>query len=91
MDGLHRNNYFGDRLGIARHREMSTRESAMKPSIHAPLTAIGRQLQAEYSPTVGQPLPGELKDLLARLVALDAGKRGPTERSVEVPQAASHS
>ena len=56
----------------------------MTTSMQASLTAIGRQLKADYSATVGQPLPSELKDLLARLVALEASTRGPTERSVEV-------
>jgi hypothetical protein len=88
MDGFCLSYYFGDRL--ARHLEMSTRESAMTASMQASLTAIGRQLKADYSTTVGKPLPSELKDLLARLVAFEAGARGPTERSVEsLPSASS--
>jgi hypothetical protein len=64
------------------------RESAMRSSMNASLTAIGRQLQADYSPVAGTPLPHELKDLLARLVALEDSKRAPTERSVEVLETA---
>jgi hypothetical protein len=63
---------------------MSTRENAMTTSMRASLTAIGRQLQAEYLPTVRAPLPSELEGLLARLVALEASTQGLTERSVEV-------
>lgn len=48
-------------------------------SMHALLNAIGRQLQDNYLPTVRNPLPSELKDLVTQLVALEAGMRGPTE------------
>jgi hypothetical protein len=60
----------------------------MTKSMHASLTAIGRRLHADYLPTLAQPLPGELKDLVAQLVALEFGKRGSTQRSVEVLQSA---
>jgi hypothetical protein len=52
------------------------------------LTAIGRRLHADYLPTLAQPLPSELKDLVAQLVALEFGKRGSTQRPVEVLQSA---
>jgi hypothetical protein len=51
--------------------------------MHVLLTAIGRQLRADYLPTVTKPLPSELKDLVAQLVALESGKRRSTERSAE--------
>ena len=35
------------------------------------LTAIGRELSVAYLPTVREPLPSELKDLVAQLVALE--------------------
>ena len=60
----------------------------MTTSMHAFLTAIGRQLEDDYLPTVGKPLPSEFKDLLAQLVAIEAGTRGPTRRFVEVSQPA---
>jgi hypothetical protein len=60
----------------------------MKTSMYASMTAIARQLQDDYLPTVGKPLPHELKDLVAQLVALEAGMRGSTERFVEVLQPA---
>jgi hypothetical protein len=60
----------------------------MTKSMHASLTAIGRRLHADYLPTLAQPLPGELKDLVAQLVALEFGKRGSTQRPVEVLQSA---
>ena len=41
----------------------------MTMSKHAVLTAIGRQLDADYLPTLAKPLPRELEDLLAQLVA----------------------
>jgi hypothetical protein len=60
----------------------------MTKSMHASLAAIGRQLHADYLPAVAKPLPSELKHLVAQLVALEADKRGSTERSVEVVQSA---
>jgi hypothetical protein len=58
----------------------------MTESMHALLTAIGRELHADYLPTLTDPLPRELEDLIAQLVAFEAGKRGSTERSVEILQ-----
>jgi hypothetical protein len=46
----------------------------MTISMHASLTAIGRQLNAGYRPILETPLPRKLKKLLARLVALEIGK-----------------
>ena len=46
----------------------------MTVSMHASLTAIGRQLNAGYRPILETPLPRKLKKLLARLVALEIGK-----------------
>ena len=60
----------------------------MTASMRASLTAIGRQLQADYLPTLSKPLPGELEELVAQLVALESGKRGSAERPVEVLQSA---
>ena len=54
----------------------------MTIAMRASLTAIGRQLHADYLPSLAEPLPNELKGLVARLVALEMGKRGTTERSV---------
>jgi hypothetical protein len=56
----------------------------MTTSMHASLTAIGRQLHDDFSQAAREPLPSELKDLVAQLVALEAGMRGSTERSIEV-------
>ena len=50
-----------------------------------PLFAIGRGLQAEYLPAVRQPLPSELEDLLAQLVALQAARRAAAEPEVSQP------
>jgi hypothetical protein len=47
----------------------------MTTSIRAALTAIGRQLDADYLPTLATPLPRELEDLLAQLVAYENRKR----------------
>jgi hypothetical protein len=55
-------------------RTAETEEDAMRISMHASLTAIGRQLKAGYRPTLAKPLPSKLKKMLARLVALEAGK-----------------
>ena len=40
--------------------------------------AIGRQLHAEYVPVLAAPLPSQLKNLVARLVALEAARLRPT-------------
>ena len=66
---------------------MSIRESAMTTSMHAALIAIGRQLQAQYLPVVGESLPRELEELLARLVAREGGEQESIE-SVEALQSA---
>jgi hypothetical protein len=58
----------------------------MTESTHALWTAIGRERHADYLPTLTKPLPRELEDLIAQLVAFEFGKRGSTERSVEVLQ-----
>ena len=44
------------------------------------LTAIGRQLSIAYLPTVLEPLPRELNDLVAQLVAFDMRKRESSAR-----------
>jgi len=50
------------------------------------LTAIGRQLSIAYLPTVQEPLPRELKDLLAQLVAFELRKRESSARPSETLQ-----
>jgi hypothetical protein len=70
---------------IARHLETSIREIAMTMFMREPLFAIGRGLQAEYLPAVRQPLPSELEDLLAQLVALEAARRAAAEPEVSQP------
>jgi hypothetical protein len=50
------------------------------------LNAIGRQLSDAYLPTVREPLPRELKDLVAQLVAFEMRKRGSSARPVEALQ-----
>jgi hypothetical protein len=58
----------------------------MTRSMQASLTAIGRQLSEDYQPTLAKPLPTELKDLVARLVALEINKRGSSRRAIAVLQ-----
>ena len=50
------------------------------------LTAIGRQLSVAYLPTVLEPLPRELSDLVAQLVAFEMRKRKPSARLSETLQ-----
>ena len=50
------------------------------------LTAIGRQLSVAYLPTVLEPLPRELSDLVAQLVAFEKRKRKPSARPSETLQ-----
>jgi hypothetical protein len=47
------------------------------------LNAIGRQLSVAYLPTVREPLPRELKDLVLQLVAFEMRKRGSSARPPE--------
>jgi hypothetical protein len=47
------------------------------------LTAIGRELSVAYLPTVREPLPSELKDLVAQLVAFEVRRRGSSARPAE--------
>jgi hypothetical protein len=46
--------------------------------------AIGRLLHAEYVPMLTQPLPSELKRLIAQLVAREARGEKSSEHAVEV-------
>jgi hypothetical protein len=46
----------------------------MTISMHAALTEIGRRLKAGYCPILAEPLPREIGDLLAWLVALEIDK-----------------
>jgi hypothetical protein len=50
------------------------------------LTAIGRQLSITYLPTVLEPLPRELNDLVAQLVAFEMRKRELSARRSETVQ-----
>jgi hypothetical protein len=45
--------------------------------------AIGRLLQAEYVPVLTEPLPRELKHLIAQLIAREAYSKGPSDHSLE--------
>ena len=49
------------------------------------LTAIGRQLSITYLPTVLEPLPTELNDLVAQLVAFEMRKRDFAISATETP------
>jgi hypothetical protein len=50
--------------------------------MHEARTAIGRLLQAEYVPMLSEPLPRELKHLIAQLVAREAHREGPSDHSL---------
>jgi hypothetical protein len=47
------------------------------------LAAIGRQLSVGYLPTVREPLPRELEDLVVQLVAFGMRERGSSARPAE--------
>jgi anti-sigma factor NepR-like protein len=51
--------------------------------MHEPCVAIGRQLRADYSDLVAQPLPRRLAELTAQLVAFEGGRRGPDKGPAE--------
>jgi hypothetical protein len=55
---------------------------------HDTLRAIGRQLSVAYLPTVREPLPRELKDLVLQLVAFEMRKRGSSARPTDALQCA---
>ena len=61
---------------------VSTHDSFRASGAHTPAvrTAIGHQLRADYLPILAEPLPAELKSLIAQFAA--------TERSAEVSQSA---
>jgi hypothetical protein len=48
--------------------------------------AFGRQVSVAYLPTVREPLPRELKDLVVQLVAFEACKRGSSARPMQALQ-----
>jgi hypothetical protein len=52
---------------------------AMTQPMHT-LTVIGRELSVTYLPTVREPLPRELEDLVVQLVALEMRERGSGSR-----------
>jgi hypothetical protein len=60
----------------------------MTSPMQVSLSAIGRQLRSEYFPALGRPLPPELEDLLAQLVALEAAAHGSAKQPAEVLQPA---
>jgi hypothetical protein len=45
-------------------------------------TAIGRLLNVQYVPMLTEPLPSELKHLIAQLVAHEAHREGPGDHSL---------
>jgi hypothetical protein len=59
---------------------------AMTAPVKHMLAAIGRELSVTYLPTVREPLPRELKDLVVQLVALEKRERGSGARPAEVLQ-----
>jgi len=50
------------------------------------LSAIGRQLSVAYLPTVREPLPKELKNLVLQLVAFEMRKRGSSAKPTHALQ-----
>jgi hypothetical protein len=54
-----------------------------RAQLHEARRAIGRLLQAEYVPMLTEPLPNELKHLIAQLVAHEARSEGSGEHSLE--------
>jgi hypothetical protein len=61
-------------------------EYVMTTPMDNTLTAIGRQLSVAYLPTVLEPLPRELNDLVAQLVALEMCKPESSARPSETLQ-----
>ena len=49
---------------------------------------VGSRLHELYAAVLAEPLPADLRDLVAQLVALEAGTKKSSERSFEVLQLA---
>ena len=58
----------------------------MRAPTNDTLTSIGLQLSLAYLSTVRGPLPSELNDLVAQLVAFEMRRRGSSARLAEAPQ-----
>jgi len=69
-------------MSISMHASRRERRARMREAE----AAIGRQLHADYFPVLAEPLPDELKELVAQLVAIDRATRVSTERAVELRQ-----
>jgi hypothetical protein len=50
------------------------------------LAPIGRELSVAYLPTVREPLPRELEDLVVQLVAFEMRERGSGAKAAAVSQ-----
>jgi hypothetical protein len=59
----------------------------MSTRMHDTLAAIGRELAVAYSP-IREPLPRELADLIAQLVAFEMRERGSSARPAEAVECA---
>ena len=59
---------------------------AMTTPMHDILAAVGRELSVTYLPTVREPLPRELEDLVVQLVAFGMRERGSSARPAEAVQ-----
>jgi hypothetical protein len=59
---------------------------AMTTPMEHTLAAIGRELSVAYLPTVREPLPRELADLVVQLVAFEMRERGSSARPAEAVQ-----
>jgi hypothetical protein len=66
--------------------ENQRQEYVMTTPTDNTLTAIGRQLSVACLPTVVEPLPRELKDLVAQLVGFEMRKRELSARPSETLQ-----
>jgi hypothetical protein len=71
---------------MTRLNELSVRSRCA--NAHKMQSKVGRLLQAYYSSMLEQPVPGELRSLVAQLLAIEARKHHSTERAIEVLQLA---
>ena len=63
--------------------ETQRQEYVMTTPMDDTLTVMGRQLSVAFLPTVLEPLPRELNDLVAQLVGFEMRKREPSARPSE--------
>ena len=75
-----------NRVGQLLAIKTTVKGNAMTAQMDDTRSAFSRQVSVAYLPTVRDPLPRELKDLVFQLVAFQVCKRGSSTRPTEALQ-----